>query len=388
MVKNIVRLLADMLVTRIKTTPLAIPFKETYYYSQGAAAGANSILVEVETDEGITGIGEACADRSATAVLGAVKAAARILEGTNPFDIERFIYRFYREAKWDDMRRFANQALAGVEMALWDIVGKAAALPVHALLGGAFHDRINHFGFLQGDEPAKLADNASMWQERGFDVLYLKVGRGRRRDLDCVEAIRKRVGPDLKLRVDANMAWTVGEAIQELNHLQPYDIDFAEQPVSWADLDGLARVREAVSMPIAIDQGCFTEQEALEVIKRKAADVIVVGLHETGGIAGLRKLAAVAGAAAVPICRHGVMGETGVTTLASLQALASVPNLTRGNQVMHQLFESDIVPEGLIHFEGGDIVVPQRPGLGVELDRERVRHYADVYEKQGPFWPC
>lgn len=377
-----------MRVTSVKATPLSIPFKETYYYSQGAAVGGNSILIEVETDEGIVGIGEACGDRSATAVLGVVHAAARILEGTNPFEIERFLYRFYREAKWDDMRRFANQALAGVEMALWDIVGKAAGLPLHAILGGAFHDRINHFGFLQGDEPAKLADDAFMWQERGFDVLYLKVGRGRQRDLACVEAIRNRVGPQMKLRVDANMAWSVGEAIQELRALASYDIDFAEQPVPWSDLDGLVRVRDVVPMPIAVDQGCFTEQEALEVVRKKAADVIVAGLHETGGISGLRKLAAVAGAAALPICRHGVMGETGVTTLASLQVLASIPNQTRGHQVMHQLFESDIVAEGVIEFDGGDIVVPDRPGLGIELDRDRVDEYARRYEQSGPYWPC
>ena len=377
-----------MLVTSIKATPLSIPFKETYYYSQGAATGANSILIEVGTDEGLVGIGEACGDRSATAVLGVVHAAARILEGTSPFEIERFLYRFYREAKWDDMRRFANQAVAGIEMALWDIVGKAAGLPVHAILGGMFHDRINHFGFLQGDEPTKLADHASMWQERGFEVLYLKVGRGRQRDLACVEAIRNRVGSQMKLRVDANMAWSVGEAIQELRALASYDIDFAEQPVAWSDLDGLVRVRDAVPMPIAVDQGCFTEQEALEVVRRKAADVIVAGLHETGGISGLRKLAAVAGAAALPICRHGVMGETGVTTLASLQVLASIPNQTRGHQVMHQLFEADIVPEGVIEFEGGDIVVPDRPGLGVELDRRRVEEYAKRYDQSGPYWPC
>ncbi len=141
-------------------------------------------------------------------------------------------------------------------------------------------------------------------------------------------------------------------------------------------------------MPIAVDQGCFTEHEALEVVRKKAADVIVAGLHETGGISGLRKLSAVAGAAALPICRHGVMGETGVTTLASLQVLASIPNQTRGHQVMHQLFEADIVAEGVIEFDGGDIVVPDRPGLGIELDCDRVDEYARRYEQSGPYWPC
>ena len=112
-------------------------------------------FVKVETDEGITGIGEACGDRSCEAVVGVVRAAARALEGQDPFDIERFLYRFYRLGKWDDMRRFANQALAGVEMALWDIVGKACGQPVHRLLGGAFNKRLSFFAFLQGEEPEK-----------------------------------------------------------------------------------------------------------------------------------------------------------------------------------------------------------------------------------------
>ena len=220
-----------MKVTKVKTTPLAIPFRQSYYYSHGVAEGINVVLVEVETDEGITGVGEACGDRSAEAILGIVRAAARLLEGEDPLDVESFLYRFYRSAKWDDMRRFAHQALAGVETALWDIAGKAANLPVHKLLGGAYHQRINHFGFLQGDDPDKLAAHAKQLTDEGFSVLYLKVGRGRSRDAACIDAIRNQVGYDVRLRVDANMAWQVGEAIQELNALARYNIDFAEQPI-------------------------------------------------------------------------------------------------------------------------------------------------------------
>jgi len=153
--------------------------------------------------------------------------------------------------------------------------GQGAGLPIHKLLGGACRDRINHFGFLQGDDPEKLAEHAADLVGNGFSVLYLKVGRGRERDVACIKAIRERVGYDVRFRVDANMAWQVGEAIQELNALAEYDIDFAEQPVDWQDLVGLARVRESVPMPIAVDQGCFTDKEAMQVVQKGAADVIV-----------------------------------------------------------------------------------------------------------------
>jgi L-alanine-DL-glutamate epimerase-like enolase superfamily enzyme len=347
--------------------------------------GVNCVLVEVETDEGITGIGEACGDRSAEAIVGIVRAAARAIEGKSPFGIEKFLYQFYRIGKWDDMRRFANQALAGVEMALWDIVGKACQQPVHRLLGGKFWDRSSCFAFLQGNDPKKLAADARMWREDGFDVMYVKVGLGFKRDLACVEAVREAVGEAAKVRVDANQAWQVGEAIHTLQALVPYTIDFAEQPVHWTDLDGMARIREAVPIPIAIDQGCFTDYEALWAIQKRAADVITVGLHEAGGILGLKKVAAVAGAGGLPICRHGVMGETGITTLASLQVLATIQNQTDGHQVMHQLLENDIVAPELLEFEAGHLVVPDRPGLGVELDEDRVEQYARRYEEQGPY---
>ena len=118
-----------MKVTSVKSRVLAIPNNEPYYYSQGVGQGVNCVLVEVETDAGITGIGEACGDRSAEAIVEVIRAAARAIEGHSPFDIEAFLHRFYRLGKWDDMRRFANQAVAGVEMALWDIVGKACDQP-------------------------------------------------------------------------------------------------------------------------------------------------------------------------------------------------------------------------------------------------------------------
>jgi L-alanine-DL-glutamate epimerase-like enolase superfamily enzyme len=375
-----------MRVTHVRPTVLSIPNREPSYWSGGCTRGINSILVEVETDEGITGTGEASGDRSVEVSLGVIRSAARVLEGEDPFEVERFLARFYRIGKWTEVRRLANQALAGVEMALWDIIGQVCDQPLHRLLGGAVRERISFFGFLQGDDPDALAEAARHWSGRGFDVLYMKVGRGRERDVACLRAVRDAAGPRARLRVDANQAWTVGEAVRELNALAEFDLDLAEQPIHWADLDGLARVRAAVPMPVAVDQGCFTEFDALEVIRKGAADVLVVGFHETGGLLGLRKVAAVAAAGGLPLCRHGVSGETGVSTLAALQVLATIPNQTDGHQVMHQLLREDILEDGVLAFDDGHIAVPTRPGLGVRLDRDRVARYARLFAEQGPFY--
>ncbi len=374
-----------MKVTKVTTQILAIPNKEPYYYSQGTGSGVNCVLVRVETDEGIVGLGEGCGDRSAEAVAATVNEMARAIEGESPFGVEPFLHRVYRIGKWGDMRRFANQALAGIEMALWDIIGKACGQPVHRLMGGKLVERSSCFAFLQGNTPEKLADDARRWLGQGFDVFYVKVGLGRDRDLACVKAVREAVGDAPKLRVDANQAWSVGEAVRMLNALAEFDIDFAEQPVHWTDLDGLARIRSSVPMPIAIDQGCFTDYEAHRAIEKSAADVITVGPHEAGGLSGLKKVAVVAAAGGLPICRHGVMGETGVTTLACLQVLAAIPNQTAGHQVMHQLLENDIVAPGLLEFEEGHLAVPDRPGLGIELDEEMVERHVRRYESEGAY---
>jgi len=374
-----------MKVTKVTATILAIPNRELYYYSQGVGKGVNCVLVRVETDAGIIGIGEGCGDRSAEAVAAVINEMARGIIGQSPFDIEGFLHRVYRVGKWDDMRGFAHQALAGIEMALWDIIGKATGQPVHRLLGGKLQERSSCFAFLQGNTPEKLAADARLWLGRGFDVFYVKVGLGAERDLACVRAIRAAIGEQARLRVDANQAWQVGEAMAMLTALAPFGIDFAEQPVHWTDLDGMARLRQALPMPIAIDQGCFTDYEAHRVLEKSAADVITVGPHEAGGLSGLKKIAAVAAAGGVPICRHGVTGETGVTTLACLQVLATIPNHTDGHQVMHQLLDGDIIIPGLLEFEDGHLTVPDRVGLGIELDEDQVERHARRYQTDGAY---
>ena len=271
-----------------------------------------SPVVRITTDEGIDGLGQA--EWAKPYLKPHVLFYRDYILGEDPTNVERVMSKIRRMGSFKPW----GASVSAIEVALWDIAGKAAGLPIHKLLGGACRDRINHFGFLQGDDPEKLAEHAADLVGNGFSVLYLKVGRGRERDVACIKAIRERVGYDVRFRVDANMAWQVGEAIQELNALAEYDIDFAEQPVDWQDLDGLARLRESVPIPIAVDQGCFTDKEAMQVVQKGAADVIVAGLHETGGVLGMKRLASVANAGGLPVCRHGVMGETGISTLTAL----------------------------------------------------------------------
>lgn len=342
------------------------------------------MLIYVETDEGLTGIGEANGDRSAAAAEAALHAMAPLAVGRSPFEIEKITADIYRRGKWHNARAFANQVVAGLETALWDLVGKACGQPLVNLLGGPVRDEVDFFFYLQQREIDEMVAEAVRAVDEGYRVLYLKVGVDDKADLATVEALRAAVGPEPKLRVDANEAWAPGRAVAMIDKLAPFDLDFVEQPVNSRDLDGLARVRAASKVPIAANQAAFTHFDALEVIKRQAADVIVTGPHQAGGLLQLKKIAAMAETAGLPLNRHAV-GELGVGALAGLHVIATVPNLTDGNQTHHQLLADDILAEPL-KFNGGRLAIPEGHGICAVLDEDKVERYAELYARQGQYY--
>lgn len=374
-----------MRITEVRTHTLAIPHHHPYVWSPGAPEGTNNVLVEVHTDEGIVGYGDACGSRSAVATAAAIHGVEHLLVDADPFRIEHLLELMLRRGAWSNQRRFAHQAFAGVEMALWDICGKALNQPVYNLLGGKVRDEIPWFGFLQGDEPEALAADAQRYVARGFDVLYMKVGVDEQRDYAAVQAVRAAVGDGPRLRIDANEAWDRLTAVRMIRLLAPLGLDWVEQPLVFYDLDGAVSLRQQVNVPIALDQAVFTDYDVLEVIRRQASDVIVLGFHETGGLLPLKKAAAVAAAGGLALNRHGVIGESGISTLAALQVLATIPNLTDGHQVMHELFVEDVLVEGLIDMEGGTTAVPDRPGLGIEINWDNVARFARLFEQIGQY---
>jgi L-alanine-DL-glutamate epimerase-like enolase superfamily enzyme len=372
-------------ITEIRTHKLSIPHRGNYHWNFGAPAGTNNVLVEVHTDAGIVGYGDALGSRSAVAAAAAVHSVEHILSGEDPFRIEYLLGQMYHRGNWHNQRRFANQAFAGIEMALWDICGKALDQPVHNLLGGKIHEEIHWFGFLQGGGPDELAADARRYVERGFELLYLKVGMGAQRDLAAVRAVREAVGEEPRLRIDPNEAWDRYTALHMIRKLTPYGLDWVEQPLVFTDLAGAAMLRQQVEVPLALDQALFTEADVLEAIRRDACDVIVLGFHETGGLLSLKKAAAIAAAGGLMLNRHGALGESGISTLAALQVLTTIPNLTDGNQVMHELFVEDVLVEGLLNIEGGRTRVPDRPGLGIEINWDNVERFERLFEENGQY---
>jgi muconate cycloisomerase len=371
-----------MKIVEVRVRPLLLRLKKPYCWAQGQREHFEVVLVEVVTEDGLIGFGESNSAPDARAAAQAIRTITAQFVGQSAFDIARLCRdaweRYFVVGGVDPADGYANQLLAGVEMALWDVVGKALGQPVHRLLGGAIRDWVGYFGFVQGETTADLAAHASELAETGFDVIYMKVGRGLQADLENVAAVRRAIG-DRRLRLDANEAWDPLTAVRVINALAKYQPEFIEQPTRRGSLDALAQVHRSVSVPIAADQTVITSDDVYEVCRRQAADVIVLGPHETGGLLGLKNAAIVAEAGGLNLCLHGTF-ESGISTCASNQIAATIPNLDDGNQIMQQLLEHDLVAAPTLALEGGRLGILDRPGLGFELDSDFVVHAARAFE--------
>ena len=368
-----------MTVVRVAATPLALPFKEPYIWAGRVDHGAVVVLVEVETDDGLIGVGESTAGTPATAVVAALEGVTPLFVGQPLAARQHALERARYLGSFNHTPGHASLVLAGLDMALWDLAGKRAGLALHELLGGAVRDEVDYFGFVQGDTAAELADDAETLAATGHAVIYLKVGRGEAADLANTAAVREAIG-SRRLRLDANGAWSVPEAVHMIGLLAPFAPEWVEQPTPPPGIAALRQVREAVDVPIAADQSVYTPQDVYEVCRQRAADAIVLSPHEAGGLLGFRKAAAVAEAAGLPVCLHG-QSVSGITDAAQHQLGLATVNLTAGNQIMHQLLAEDLVSAPDLTPRAGAIGVPSGPGLGVELDRDAVARAAERYRR-------
>jgi L-alanine-DL-glutamate epimerase-like enolase superfamily enzyme len=278
----------------------------------------------------------------------------------------------------------AAYAIAGIEMALLDIKGKAFGVPVVELLGGRCRTSVPVIGYLFIDDPEANAAKAAAFVDAGHTELKLKVGRDLRQDYDTIAAIRDRVGPDVKIRIDANMNWSVPAAIKWIRALEDFDLQFVEQPVPDFDLAGMAAVRRAVSTPIAADESCTTVRSALALIEADACDVFVVYPSEAGGLTRAAQIGALA-AAAGKWCAIGSWAELGVATTANAHLAAASENFAFASDTHYPLQLEDVLEEP-VAIERGHIPVSGEPGLGVTLDPEQVATLSALELRESPFY--
>ncbi len=370
----------SMKIKQISLTPLLAAFKEPYHWAGRIDYGASVILVRVETDSGIIGYGESTATFPAEATLELLANIIPGLIGQSPFDIDRLLHRSRHLGLINDTIRMPNLALTGLEMALWDIVGKVAGLPLYQLWGGASRDDVDYFGFVQGGNSEEMAASARELVAAGHEVIYMKIGRGEISDVENTAAVRDAIGSQKRLRADANEAWDVFTAKNMINKLAEFDLEFIEQPVPCRSLSALAEVRSFSAVPIAVDQGAYTLEEIYEVCRIGAADVLVLSPHETGGASNFKKAAAIGQAAKIPVCLHGQF-VTGLTDTFQHHLGLTLPNLTLGNQIMHQLLVEDLLEKPSLTLKDGRLGLLEGPGLGLTLNEDAVARASENYNK-------
>ncbi len=356
-------------IETINIHPLRLPLVQPYHWAQGVRHDFAINVIEAIADDGTRGYGECTVapDQAATAAI--LQRLRHHFVGASPFDVTALIDRAFRSEylAWGaNTQRAANQLFAGFDTALWDLQGRLLGLPVHRLFGGARHERIGYFHFLQGATTAELATDAAEAVADGERVFYLKVGRGDEADLDAVAAVRAEIG-DARLRLDANEAWDPHQTIRTCRRLERFDIEFLEQPVPGWHIEALAHVRQAVGIPIVADQAAFTLTDVETICRRRAADMICLGIREIGGIQPLLKAATVAESAGLSLCIHGSF-TTGITTCAEHHAALAIPNLDDGNQIMCQLLARDLVQSPSLRPRQGWLNAIDGPGLGCTLD--------------------
>jgi muconate cycloisomerase len=369
----------SMQITRVEAIPVRIPLKAGMVTrtAHGDHHTSDYVVIRIHTDAGLIGLGEATVSalwsgetsKSCVAMIDDLVGPA--LVGCDPTRITVIRKRM------DFLIKLNPFSKAAVEMALWDIAGKALGVPVYQLLGGKLRDVIRTkmmIGAFDINHVRRLAEQFLGW---GVRCLKVKVGLDLPGDVARVQAVRELAGPDIPITIDANCGWNVTTARIALDRIRRFDILVAEQPIPPGDTAAMASLRVAGGPPIMADESVFTLADAWNVLSARAADVISVYPGKNGGIAASIEIAHVAKAAGVP-CHVGSNLELGIGSAAMLHLACAIQNIDSESYPADILgphyYESDLLTEPLsLAFDGAR--VPDGPGLGVTLCEDQLRRF-------------
>jgi L-alanine-DL-glutamate epimerase-like enolase superfamily enzyme len=375
-----------MKVVDLEFTPIFIPYKNPYHWAQGITEGAELILVKLRTDKGIEGYGESIATPSSKAILSFLDQAKKLIIGRDIYENDRIfkdVYQYLFQAHGTcSAPRFASQVLCGIEIAFWDAKGKEFGKPVYQLLGGKQHEALQYFGFAQGESANEIAKDAKELAQSGYKVIYIKVGKkNEEEDIEIIKKTRLAIGKNRRLRIDPNEHWPILKMRRLIERVKDYNIEFIEQPCDAESLIALSHAQQKSLIPIAADQSVFTIHDAFNICKINAADMLTLGIHETGGISNFKKIAQLAEAAGINICIHGLY-ESGITSYASHQLGISIPNIDDGNQIMLRFLEWDIIRKGIEFPDKMEWPVNNKVGLGFDIDEDAVKEASKLHRKK------
>jgi len=348
-------------------------------------SGQDALIVKVSTDAGITGIGEV--DSSPLGVKGVIDGPfshttacglAQVVVGEDPFETEYLWHKMYRANIYGGRRGVGLHAMSGIDIALWDIKGKALGLPIWKLLGGGFHEKIRPYASsLFGATPAETGDRARRFRDRGFTAVkfgWEPMGQNEKTDIALVREARRGLGDDADLMIDAGLVWDAKTAIQRARAFSQYDIFWLEEPLMPDDYNGYGKLCEATEVRIAAGEEESNRASFVQLMDQGKIDIVQVDLTRVGGFTEAMKIASLAQDRGIPVVNHGF--TTYINVAAALHFLNSIPNSFIAEFVVEE--EStlrDQITRQKIPLEDGFVRIPSGPGLGVDLDEERLAKY-------------
>jgi D-galactarolactone cycloisomerase len=367
----------------VVTTPIQRPFTSSrgwLYKTRGTC------LVEIETADGIVGWGECYGPSAVAKAFIDTQLAPRVI-GRDPFDVEVVWEDLYNRIKDYGPKGMSIAAISGIDIALWDIIGKTCGKPVHKLIGGAFRTEVDAYAtgmyFTDMDRLIPEAvEEAAGYVRDGFRAIKMKIGLGSvPRDIERVRAVREAIGPGIRLMVDANHSLTVPTAIRMGRALEELDVEWFEEPISPEDLDGYVEVTRALDIAIAGGENEFTRWGFRDAITRKAMDIVQPDVCAAGGITECKKIAAMATAHGVECVPHAWGSAVGLA--ATIHFLAAIPDQPPCLFPMPPMLEfeqeenpfRDYLAKEPIRQSGGRVAVPTGAGLGIEVDRAVIDRY-------------
>lgn len=371
-----------MQVRSVEAIPLEVRLERPWRTGVATFSSYCMVLVRVTTDDGLVGHGECLAryqPRSWSDLVNDVLGPKVV--GSDPFDVEGVwdtLYRGFGSFSGHSRGIFV-EAISGIDIALWDLMGKATGKPVHKLLGGCGRERIAAYGSsVLVQEEAAMVRSALTMVERGFTSMKVKIGRSVERERRVLSAIREAVGDDVTLTVDANGAYLYPEAVRIAEVLEDLDIAWFEEPLKTEERRGYAKLRQATRVPLAAGEGEFTRFGMHELLETNAIDVIQPDVARSGGITETRKMWPMATLYGARYAPH--VGASGaVCAAASVHLAASAPNFyTYECSVNPNPLRDALAVEPVGHgsqVEDGSLPVPDRPGLGIEIDEAVVERY-------------
>ena len=373
-----------MKITAIELFHISIPFAKPYKLSRvyGTRYDAEAVILKVHTDEGIVGLGEAdplnpfSEETPATVMVVTRDHIAPQLIGLNPTHIAAI------ESNLDVMVHGNLLARGAVNMALFDIVGKANDIPAHMLLGGLNQSELQLLSPIGSGTPEEDAASIQQQIEDGYQTVMIKMGALPIVDeIQRMIAAREKFAGQIKIIVDANQGWTVAETLEFLDGIGRNRPDLLEQPIDRHDVSGLKRIHRRTACLLSADEGVASTQEATTLIRAQAVDAFSIKVSKNGGLSNARKIAATADAFGLKVLMNSML-EFGITQAASLQLGCVLPNLLdMGHAYMSVLRMSDDISDFNQNISQGTVTVPTSAGLGVRVNEEKLKKYTKDYLK-------